>query len=136
MPTIRERISARGEWEEQLREGEYDFAVTTPAYDATLLLWKKDPSLDAVLPRLTHLQAVLGAMTTWTTETLTAKIMPYAETVGKGEVLWPLRVALSGRAQSPDPFTLMVALGKERTLDRLAFACAKITGDESAVKNH
>ena len=52
--------------------------------------------------------------------------MKYAEEVGKGELLWPLRVALSGRAQSPDPFTLAMTLGKEETVSRITKACDKI----------
>lgn len=35
------------------------------------------------------------------------------------EVLWPVRVALSGSATSPDVFDIAYALGKERTLQRL-----------------
>lgn len=35
------------------------------------------------------------------------------------EVLWPLRVALSGAAASPDVFDIACALGKERTLKRV-----------------
>jgi hypothetical protein len=34
-------------------------------------------------------------------------------------VLWPLRVALSGREKSPDPFILAAILGRDETLERL-----------------
>ena len=126
VPTIRERISVRSEFDTALMDGEYDFAVTQPTYDTALLLWKKDPDVAAALPRLERLVQLLTQATVWGNEELKAIVMPYAEEVGKGEVLWPLRVALSGRAQSPDPFTLMVTIGKAATLDRLATACAKI----------
>ncbi|NQV92976.1 glutamate--tRNA ligase, partial [Candidatus Kaiserbacteria bacterium] len=43
----------------------------------------------------------------------------YAEEVGKGSVLWPMRVALSGKEKSPDPFTLAEIFGKEETINRL-----------------
>ncbi|MBI2086576.1 MAG: glutamate--tRNA ligase [Candidatus Zambryskibacteria bacterium] len=46
-------------------------------------------------------------------------IMKYAEKVGKGNVLWPLRYALSGLEKSPDPFTLMAALGKDESISRI-----------------
>src|SRR3989344_1738308 len=49
-------------------------------------------------------------------------IMKYAEGVGKGNVLWPLRYALSGEERSPDPFTLMSALGKDESISRVAKA--------------
>jgi len=45
--------------------------------------------------------------------------MEYAATVGKGNVLWPLRYALSGEEKSPDPFTLMAALGKDESISRI-----------------
>ena len=45
--------------------------------------------------------------------------MPYAEREGKGNVLWPLRYALTGLLASPDPITIMKILGKEKSLERL-----------------
>jgi nondiscriminating glutamyl-tRNA synthetase len=43
-----------------------------------------------------------------------------------GQVLWPIRVALSGMEKSPNFATLMVYLGKEEVLKRLDFALDKI----------
>ncbi len=43
----------------------------------------------------------------------------------RGEMLWPLRVALSGQQASPGPFEIMAALGKEETLKRIKFAIDK-----------
>jgi len=43
-----------------------------------------------------------------------------------GQVLWPLRAALSGSEKSPNFATLMVYLGKEEVLKRLEFALKKI----------
>ncbi len=43
-----------------------------------------------------------------------------------GQVLWPIRVALSGLERSPNFATLMVYLGKEETLKRLDFALQKL----------
>jgi len=43
-----------------------------------------------------------------------------------GQVLWPIRVALSGMEKSPNFSTLMVYLGKEEILKRLDFALSKI----------
>ena len=50
------------------------------------------------------------------------KIMSYAEKEGRGEVLWPLRVALSGRKNSPGPFEIMEVLGKEESIKRIKHA--------------
>ena len=53
-------------------------------------------------------------------------VWPYADAQGRGAVLWPLRVALSGREKSPDPFTISGLLGKEKTLNRIAQALKKL----------
>ncbi len=51
-----------------------------------------------------------------------SSIWDYAEEQGKGDVLWPMRYALSGKDRSPDPFTLAFILGKEKTLERISVA--------------
>src|SRR3989339_1872219 len=38
---------------------------------------------------------------------------------GVGEILWPLRVSLSGKMNSPGPYEIAAVLGKTKTLDRL-----------------
>jgi len=43
-----------------------------------------------------------------------------------GQVLWPIRVALSGAERSPNFATLAVYLGKKETLKRIEFALKKI----------
>lgn len=45
---------------------------------------------------------------------------------GNGDTLWPLRVALSGMKQSPSPFELLWAYGKERSLARIDEAVGKL----------
>ena len=37
----------------------------------------------------------------------------------RGFMLWPLRVALSGKKSSPSPFEIADILGKEKTLKRI-----------------
>jgi glutamyl-tRNA synthetase len=44
----------------------------------------------------------------------------------KGNTLWPLRVALSGQKQSPGPFELLAAYGKQRSLQRIDEAVAHL----------
>lgn len=46
-------------------------------------------------------------------------LMAYATLVGKGNVLWPVRYALSGQEKSPDPLTLISILGKEESIKRI-----------------
>ena len=42
-----------------------------------------------------------------------------------GEILWPLRVSLSGLKQSPSPFEIANVIGRERTLKRIKQALDK-----------
>lgn len=54
------------------------------------------------------------------------KIRALAERFGKGDVLWPLRVALSGKEGSPGPFDIIDILGVEETLKRIKLAIEKL----------
>ncbi len=79
----------------------------------------------------THLKALLGLLEAVPDEGFTASqlketIWPYATEQGRGAVLWPLRVALSGQEKSPDPFTVAGLLGKKLALERIASALQKL----------
>lgn len=58
----------------------------------------------------------------WESATLKEKMIAAIAEMGKknGEILWPLRVALSLQSASPDVFDLLALLGKEESLRRLA----------------
>lgn len=129
--TIMERVHVASEIATAARVGEYDFAFVDPIYDTELLRWKKDDSAAPVAPRLRHVHELLEAQDNFVdVEAIKGYLLTYAETVGKGEVLWPLRVALSGKAQSPDPFTIINIIGKADTLRRIKTACDKIEGND------
>ncbi len=49
-------------------------------------------------------------------------VWEYANAEGRGAVLWPFRVALTGLERSPDPFTVAAILGKKETMARIAHA--------------
>lgn len=126
VPAVFERIHTKVDIREAAEAGEYDWAFSTPEYDTAILQWKNDNSRAASLPRLQKLHELLSTADFTTTDTIRAAIWDYAEQVGKGEALWPLRVALSGRERSPDPFTIAFILGTEETLSRIKSACDKI----------
>ena len=48
------------------------------------------------------------------------------EGIKTGELLWPLRVALTGLKGSPGPFDIAITLGKEKVLERIQFAINKV----------
>ncbi len=104
--------------------------AAVPEYDPLLLVWKKaDPedarqNLEGLLPFLTGLETKDFS----SVELLEAAISRYIKESGlkNGNVLWPLRVALSGRSASPSPFELGWVLGKEETARRVESAIAKL----------
>ena len=50
----------------------------------------------------------------------------FATEKGRGNVLLPMRYALSGIDKSPDPFILASLLGKKETISRIETAVKKI----------
>jgi glutamyl/glutaminyl-tRNA synthetase len=53
-------------------------------------------------------------------KSLESALLPEAAKSGdRGVLLWPLRVALSGRKTSPSPFEIAAVLGKQKTLERI-----------------
>jgi glutamyl-tRNA synthetase len=107
--TVFERVETLGEVDEMLGEGELDYFFSAPTLDREKIAWKKSTPEDAKR----HLEAILSKLS------LPDSIMKYAEEVGKGDVLWPLRYALSGQEKSPDPFALLRILGTEESSRRV-----------------
>jgi len=100
-----------------------DFLARLPEYDPELYVHKKskttrENSLDALRAEL----PVLEALSDWTNEGLYAALVALAERLGvkNSVVLWPLRVAVSGKASTPGGATELCALlGKEESLARV-----------------
>ncbi len=84
--------------------------------DAQPLLAGEAPAL------LARLHAALDAVHNWDTETLEGAVRQVAEDAGVklGQVAQPLRVALTGRRTSPGIFDVLVLLGREESLARIA----------------
>ena len=128
IPTITERISIGKDLTMACEAGEYDYFFAPPVYEVDLLKWKNDAIVADTLPKLEKALKALETAEFSSTEAVKAALWPLTDEFGRGEVLWPTRVALSGRAQSPDPFTLAYILGSAETLTRLKGACDKIRG--------
>ncbi len=125
-PTILERIHNQTEIKTAAQDGEYAWAFADIEYDPALLKWKHDESASDAAPRLQKALELLSEADFSAPESIKSALWDYAEEVGKGEVLWPLRVALSGRERSPDPFTCAYVLGQETTLARVQAAIEKL----------
>jgi glutamyl-tRNA synthetase len=107
-------------------KNEFDFIDQPNAYDKGLLLKSAKAEAGAVIQHLAKVIEILQTLSdeSFTNEGVKEAIFPYATEVGRSAVLWPMRVALSGKEKSPDPFTLASLLGKEKTLTRLNQALA------------
>ena len=127
-PTILERVHTQAEIRETEKRGEYDWAFKPIEYASELLKWKNDINLEAAHPRLEEAAKRLADADFSSPDTIKTSLWDYAEEVGKGELLWPLRVALTGSERSPDPFTCAYTLGRAETLARIKTACDKIIG--------
>ncbi len=127
MPLVKERAQTLGEAVEILKN-EFDFLSGEPSYDKNLLLKGAKAEAGDVALYLEKAASLLESVPdeAFTGEKVKEILFPYATEVGRSAVLWPMRVALSGKEKSPDPFTLAALLGKEKTLSRLGYALAML----------
>jgi glutamyl-tRNA synthetase len=97
-------------------------------YEKELLLGKKgELPKETVLTNLQKgLEVISSVEAPFSEELIKEKLMILGNEVGRGALLWPIRVALSGKEYSPDPFSLVGVLGKEETLRRLQSAQKKL----------
>ncbi|KKT45172.1 MAG: Glutamate-tRNA ligase [Parcubacteria group bacterium GW2011_GWA2_44_15] len=119
-----ERVSTFGELHDLLTAGEYDYFFKKPSYDKNALLWKGAGDFKKTKIHLVQTQKLLETLSATSFNKVAIKdvLWPYAEKEGRGDVLWPLRVSLSGKEKSPDPFVLAEMLGREESLNRIADA--------------
>lgn len=104
--------------------------MTSPVVDASMLVWKTQTNAEA--------HERLAAVRAWFAEREDVVFVSLADLEaqtkawiaekgwGNGEVLWPLRMALSGAKQSPSPFELLYLLGKSEGLNRIDAALASL----------
>ena len=119
VPVIIERVNYFGEIKDFADQGEYDYYVAPPEFTIEKIVWKTD-TVDQSKAHLQKVYDVINNYTDdWTVEGIKSTIWDYAESVGRGNVLWPFRYSLSGRDKSPDPFVLAFILGKSETLQRI-----------------
>jgi len=95
-------------------------------YDKELLRWKNadDAATKNNLEKVADLLNNISAEN-WTKENL-EKILMEAAGDKRGDLLWPLRAALTGEKKSPSPFECAWVLGKEESLSRIKKAIEKI----------
>lgn len=105
--------------------GELFFVKEIQAYDPAMLLWKKNPDKAAAAEHLKKSREIIEQIdaNSFTADSIKVALWKYAEEKGRGDVLWPLRVALTGQDKSPDPFSSAYILGKGESIKRIEKAC-------------
>ncbi len=126
VPLLKERAHTFREAQE-IFEKELHYLITRPTLTQDLLRAKEVPTTSTGAA-LTLLSEAVRSLTSTSPEGIKEQLFPLAdaeETKGKGgrgALLWPLRIALSGAERSPDPFTLISLLGKDEASARIEYA--------------
>jgi len=138
LPLIREKIIRLSDAPKLfIGEGELSFINDLVDYPAEKLLWKKNPDTKKTLEHLTQVKNLIQSIpdntinssnseNNFTADQIKNTIWSYVEANGKGDVLWPLRVAVTGKDKSPDPFVSASLIGKNETLKRINLAIDKL----------
>jgi len=107
-----------------------DFFEAVPEYSTEIYAHKKMKTDEASsLMVLKDLQPILEKQEDYSNDALYAALQDYIKEkeYKNGYVLWPIRIALSGKAMTPCGATeLMEVIGKEETLERLSKAIEKL----------
>ncbi len=123
IPVIFERISKWSDIKTMIEAGELDCfsKEKSPEYSKEKLIYKNSTA-EKISENLKSVIKALGDLSeeNFTTENVKNSLMQIANSLeSRGELLHPVRYALSGRDKSPDPFIIASILGKNETISRL-----------------
>ena len=122
-------LQARTEIFSQL-PGMVDFLAEMPELDMALFTNKKSKSTpETSKTALKFVRPILDGIADWTEASLHDTVMAAIPESGmkNATVLWPLRIAITGRAATPGgAFEMAYLLGKDETMKRLDDAMAKL----------
>jgi len=121
IPIISERISKFSDIKKIVEIGELNFFYKEPRYEKEKLIFKNitaekiSKNLKQAVDELIKIEEK-----NFTKENIKEILMKIGESLpSKGELLHPIRFALSGLDKSPDPFIIAEILGKNETISRL-----------------
>ena len=107
-----------------------DFLASMPDYDVALYTHKKMKTNPEVAVKALELaKPVLEGISDWSEASLHDAVMAAIPESGmkNGQVLWPLRIAITGRESTPGgAFEMAYLLGKDETLRRLDASLEKL----------
>jgi len=115
---IRERVNKVGDIAKLSKNGEFDFYLKAPEVNVEKILWK-DEGREATKENLERVLSLIADLDDFTHDSVKNRVQPLADEKGRGSVLHPMRISLTGKDKSPDPFTIAGILGKEETIKRL-----------------
>ncbi|MBI2010744.1 MAG: glutamate--tRNA ligase [Candidatus Colwellbacteria bacterium] len=118
---VRGRVEKLGDLKELV-----GFYFEMPDYKPELLKWQ-EMTFEQVVENLEKASVLIADLSEAKFEEKALEDY-FFERIGRenrGEMLWPLRVALSGKTASPGPFEILAALGKEESLKRVEKAVSK-----------
>ncbi len=108
-----------------------DFINQVPEYDNSLYVHKKMKTNEEIsLNSLKMVFPVLSSLENWDNDTIYEQLVAIAKEneLKNGQILWPVRTALSGKPTSPcGASELAVLLGKEDSLNRLKAGIEKLS---------
>lgn len=125
---LKERINKLSDIKNLYEASELNYFFKQPEYEKEKLLWREEKDLINTKNILEKIIEIIKSVDekNFTQENIKTVIWPYTEEKGRGNVLWPLRMALTGLDKSPDPFRVLEILGKIEVLKRLEYAKMKI----------
>ena len=107
-----------------------DFFDALPDYDAELYVHKKSKTdIPGSLETLRKILPVLEGLPTWDDEAILAAmtVMAEAEGVKNAKIMWPVRIALAGKAVTPGgAVEIARILGRDEALRRIGLGIAKL----------
>ena len=126
---LAELMQSRTEVLEQI-PGMVSLLAEMPEFDEAIYTHKKMKTDSAVsLQALKAVSPVLAGVTEWTEEKLHGAVMAFIHETGmkNGQILWPLRIAISGKESTPGgAFEIAYLLGKDEPLKRLAASIERL----------
>lgn len=124
-PVLVDRISYYAELRKMEEDGELAYYIEAPIYsNPEEIIWKKS-NRESTKNNLNILKEIFEKNIDCNENDLEIfeafwnSIYSLAEEKGKGDILWPLRYALTGREKSPDPKTLIYIFGVKESLTRI-----------------
>ncbi len=121
IPVIFERIDKWSDVDKMIKAGELDCFIKTPTIQKEKLVYKNSSQEKSTQNIKLAIEVLSGISNEdFIFDKIKESLMNLANTLeSRGELLHPVRYALSGQEKSPDPFIIASIIGKDETLRRL-----------------